>query len=87
MEQYEIIERVAAGLRNMNKEPSALLFIDEDLGWTWDREDLCGIPVLHAIGLSCHWWGANTENCPFVPVGKTDGEITHDDRKRFAEAW
>ncbi len=71
----------------MGKAPAALLFIDEGLGWTWDLEDICGIPVFHGTGLTCSRWGTSTTDCPFVPIGRDAGQITYHDRRLFSEAW
>jgi hypothetical protein len=86
-QMLKIREAVAACLRAMGKAPSALLFIDGTQDWTYDLPDLFDIPVFHAVGLSCDRWGTEPDDCPFIPIGKTDGEISPTDRKRFAEAW
>jgi hypothetical protein len=82
-----IKEAAAACIRAMGKAPAALLFIDGNTEWTYDESELSGIPVFHALHLECAYWGTQPDECPFVPVGKTDGEITMADRRRFAEAW
>ena len=74
-------------MRTMKKEPKALLFIDGTLDWTCDTDEVCGVPVLHATALTCSRWGTDTEDCPFIPLGATDSEITYHDRRIFAEAW
>ena len=83
----DIKEKVRRGIKAMNKEPSAFLFIDGLTDWTWDEDTIIGIPVFHGIGLTCSRWGTDATDCPFVPLGKTDGEITYNDRKLFAEAY
>ncbi len=86
-EMLKVKEAVANGMREMGKEPSAFIFIDENINWTWDMPDVCGIAVYHAEGLYCSRWGASVLECPFIPIGRTDGEITYRDRKRFAEGY
>jgi len=82
-----ITTKVAAGLRKMNKEPAAFLFISKDLDWTWDLETVCGIPVFHGVALNCYFWGLENEECHFIPLGNTEGEITLRDRRRFADGY
>lgn len=89
MKYTELKERVRKCIGAMGKEPAALLFIDGDTDWDWtcDMPTVCDIPVFHASGIQCHTWGLNPDDCPIVPIGKSDGEITWQDRKRFAAAW
>lgn len=87
MNQLEIKERIRRAISAMKKEPKALLFIEDQTEWTWDPPEILGIPVLHGVGLSCSRWGTDPEDCPFVPLGSRDGEITYFDRIVFAEAW
>jgi hypothetical protein len=87
MKNLEIIQRVSAGIRRIGKVPSAFLFIDGEYEWTWDRDMILRVPVFHGVSLTCHRWGTDPKNCPFIPLGKTDGEITNNDRALFAEAW
>ena len=74
-------------MRAMKKEPSAFVFIDDGLEWAWDYEFISGVQVFHAVGLQCSRWGTGVGDCPFVPVGKNDSEITYRDRVTFAEAY
>jgi hypothetical protein len=71
----------------LGKTPKALLYLDGETDYTYDLPDLFGIPVFHAVDLGCYYWGREPINCPFVPLGATDGEITSVDRRRFAQAW
>lgn len=87
MNQHEVKERIGRAMRAMKKEPKALLFIDGNTDWTCDTPEICGVPVLHGVGLSCSRWGTDPEDCPFVPLGATDAEITYHDRRIFADAW
>jgi hypothetical protein len=87
MNQNTIIEAVAAGMRAMKKEPAAFIFIDEGLDWTWDQETILGIPVFHANGLQCYRWGTGVTDCPFIPVGRNDSDISNHDRVLFADAY
>lgn len=88
--QSEVMEKVTKCIRAMKKEPSALLFIENTPGcedWTFDGDDILGIPVYHADGLSCTRWGTDVDDCPFVPLGVDDSEINMNDRKSFSAAW
>ena len=87
MNKDTILNAVSAGMRAMKKEPSAFVFIDEGLDWTWDYELLSGVKVFHAVGLQCSRWGTGVGDCPFVPVGRNDSEITYCDRVTCAEAY
>jgi hypothetical protein len=87
MNQNTIIEAVAAGMRAIKKEPAAFIFIDECLDWTWDQETILGIPVFHANGLQCCRWGTGVIDCPFIPVGRNDSDISNHDRVLFADAY
>jgi hypothetical protein len=87
MNHLEIKERIGRAMRAMKKEPKALLFIDGVTEWTCDTTEVCGVPVLHATDLTCSRWGTNFQDCPFVPIGATDEEITYRDRHNFADAW
>lgn len=69
-----IKEKVAAGLRKMDTKPDHLLFLQryaED--WTWDMEEILGIPVLHSDE-----WLTRDDNrdCPFYPLWKKEGDYT-----------
>lgn len=87
MNYIEFQERVRKCISAMGKEPTALLFINGNTDWTCDMPTVCDIPVFHAIDIECFTWGLNPDDCPIVPIGKSDGEITFQDRKRFAAAW
>ena len=87
MNHIEVKERIRRAISAMKKEPKALLFIDGNTEWTYDTPEVCGVPVLHGVDLRCFYADQNPEECPFVPLGATDGEIDFRDRKRFAEAW
>ena len=89
MNHIEFTERVRKCVEAMGKRPSALLFIDGDSEWDWtcDMSTVCEIQVFHASEINCHTWGLNDVDCPVIPIGKADGEITWRDRKRFAAAW
>ena len=87
MNQHEVKERIGRAMRAMKKEPKALLFIDGKTDWTCDTPEICGVQVLHGVGLACSRWGTDPEDCPFVPIGATDAEITYHDRRIFADAW
>jgi hypothetical protein len=87
MDLIELKERIGRSMRAMKKEPKALVFIDGNTDWTFDLPEICGVPVLHGMALTCHTWGCEPEDCPFVPVGATDAEITYRDRRAFAESW
>lgn len=87
MNHIEVKERVGRALRAMKKEPKALLFIDGITDWTCDTEEVLGIPVLHGTDITCSVWGTEIEDCPFVPLGGRDSEITYRDMRAFNEAW
>lgn len=83
----DIIEAVRLAIKSMKKEPSAFLFIDGVGDWTFDEDEILGIPVYHGAALICSRWGTSAIDCPFVPIGRTDGEITYRDRRLFADAY
>lgn len=87
MNELNLKESVGRALRAMKKEPAALLFIDGATEWTCDVAEVCGIPIFHGTGLVCQTWGCDPLDCPFVPIGRRDDEITYRDRRAFSEAW
>lgn len=73
MTHHELIERVAAGLRNMIETPDALVFSPTQPDETWDEEYIMGIPVYHLDCPVVYWYnGGLTIECPFMPVWKAD---------------
>jgi len=66
MKRQEIIDRVAAGLRRMERKPDALIFIDM-FDWVWDEKEILEVPVYHTIKEE---WKDYTEfnSIPFIPL-------------------
>ena len=79
--------KVMSCVRAMGRRPAALVFIDGSLDWTFDLPSIYGIPVFHATALTCSRWGTSNNDCPFIPVGANDGEISYHDRVIFSMAW
>ena len=88
MDQKEIIEKVAAGLRRMEKKPDYLLFLkfhvkDETV---WDNEEICGIKVIHTDEV-LH--SNDEKDVPFFPCWKNEGDYsmnTYRFRRGYEEA-
>jgi hypothetical protein len=81
-----IIEKVAAGLRNMKKKPDAFLFCDGQEDWTWDQIDICGIPVFHTGAMIDAKWSTSIEDVLFIPIWNKEDDYTRD-RKLFIEGY
>ena len=84
MTQHEITERVAAGLRNMSKEPIFLLLHQNILTPTFSKKELCGLPILVSSGfmISC-----NPISCPFIPIFRDVDEMLGVEVKNFCEGF
>jgi hypothetical protein len=65
------IEKVARGLRNAKIEPDAFLFIEEEVGWTWDLPEILGIPVYHAPWMRSFHDGRG-DSCPWCLIFKEE---------------
>ena len=61
----EVVNRVAAGLRAMVADAEGLLFLDGLSDWTWDRDEIVGLPVYHVEGV-IHQMDTD---CLFAPIG------------------
>ena len=86
----ENVEKIKEAVRNGMigiPEPAAFLFIDGCTEWTWDLEDIFGIPVFHGVDLRCDYFGIDTNDCPIIPLGRADGEITSRDRRTFVDGY
>jgi hypothetical protein len=80
-------ERVRVGLRKTNREPDALVFVDDLLDLTWDEPTACGIRVFHGTGFlpPCH--GSTEPDCPFFPVWSDDYPDALIETKRFVDGY
>ena len=78
MNEREIKHRVAAGLRAMVDDAEALLFLDGIAEWTWDRDEILGLPVYHVEGVMQQM---DTEVL-FVPIGVGVADVG-----RFVKAY
>ena len=71
-----ILNRVAAGLRRMDKKPDALLFLQSEVSqdFTWDEELCCGISVYHSELVSNMRASTMATDAIFVPIFKINHE-------------
>ena len=75
----EVVNRVAAGLRAMAEDAEGLLFLDGlSADWTWDRDEIVGLPVYHVEGVMHQM---DTEVL-FVPIG-----VGAEDVARFVRGY
>jgi len=63
MDKYEVIEKIAAGLRQLDNKPDYLLCICDD-GWI-DQPTICDIPVIYTMEMSDSLYAAH--DCDFIP--------------------
>lgn len=80
--EENLINKVAAGLRRMKRQPDFFLFLD-NYDWTYDLNDMGGIKVLHTTGLrdECDYSG------PFVPVWFDEHSDNAINRKLFIDGY
>lgn len=83
MKEHIIIEKVANGLRRMDIVPDYLIFIRPD-DWTFDRDMICGIPVLYTANIDFRPY--SDEQCPFLPAWK-DQRFEQIDFNDFARGY
>jgi len=77
MDRREIIEKVAAGLRRMEKKPDYLLFLKFHTkdDYVYDNEEICGIKVIHTD----EWLLRNDDkDCPFYPCWNQEGDYSNE---------
>lgn len=82
------VRSVAAGLRAMNNDPVAFVYIngvEDDM--TYDLPKILGIPVYHTEGVSCYSWGTTKQDCPFIPIWKSEVKAKSLDVTRFTVAY
>ena len=89
MNQHIIINAVMDAIRSMQhtKDIDAILFIDNIVDWTYDANDICGIPVYHVSGVQTYYNDMISIDCPFMPITKKDGELTHRQLKDFVDSY
>lgn len=61
------IERVASGLRKMNKRPDAILYLDEGGEQVCDAKYICNIPI-YRTGVLLSSSFMDSYDCPFAPL-------------------
>ena len=79
-------EKVASGLRYMKNRPDAFLFCDAEIDWTWDRSDICGIPVFHVEMINDHRWGNEIEDVLFIHIWREENNH-REDRQNFTDGY
>lgn len=66
MDQKELIQAIASGIRRMNYPPDFLLFIDTYSDVYTDLSQICNIPIIR-----CGYMNTSSQmdtiKCPFVP--------------------
>ncbi len=72
LNKREIIERVAAGLRRLSKEPDAMLWMRNDCKWV--DSSIMGIPVFYNDTLKCALSESMVDGMPCVPLYRTEKE-------------
>jgi hypothetical protein len=94
MTRHEIIERAAAGLRNMDEAPDAFMYapINYDETWddleNWNEPEILGIPVYHFdCPIFYHYNGGLTIECPFMPIWKSERSDKQFMSKYFFQGW
>ena len=78
----DLIEKVARGLRAVNKKPDAFLYVSHH-EFTWDEPLIMGIPVFHSSFI------VNTstdDDIPFIPLWKNESDYTLT-RKKFNDGF
>lgn len=75
MNKKYIIEKVAAGLRAIEKKPDAFIFILQD-DWRWDEKTILGIPVFYTDFPFRFYDDQLTNPCPFIPVWSDEKGLT-----------
>jgi len=74
MNVSKITEQIAAGLRKCVNPPDYLIFINSQYDdETWNRPDVCGIPVFHTENINYVTSGGDDLN--FIPVWKDGDDI------------
>lgn len=86
MDFKKIIENVARGLRRMDVKPDYFIFIEQE-EWTWDEDDICGIPVIHAVEITSYYDSSMTESCPFIPCWKKEQSNIMRHNNSFHRGW
>jgi len=79
--QSELKNAVAAGLRRMDKQPDALLYVGEENTIVGDK--IAGLTVYFSEGVPNTM---STFNTPFIPIWLDDG-LYWSDRKRFEDGY
>ena len=80
-------QRIGYGLRQMKREPDALVFVDDLMDLTWDLPTAYDIPVFHSAGFLPPGWGSSTPDCPFFPVWHTDYPEAAVECARFVKGY